>query len=78
MQDISVKRFKLEKATVALGNLDGKRIVVKLPEGATFEVESGPPDREGLVRVCCDGEKLLMFAIDVERRGQQIADGASA
>jgi hypothetical protein len=67
------KRFKLERATLGVGHIEGKRRAVTVPVGATLNVVSGP-NREGMLNVDWDGQVLEMFAVDVDVRGTEIKD----
>jgi len=70
------KRFKLERATVAIQYIDGKRRVVIIPVGEIFKVVS-EPNQEGLVNVNRDSQIFEMFAVDVEARGTEMKDPES-
>ena len=73
------KRFKLERSTLALDVLDGKRTAVTLPAGAIIEVVKGSTNEDGLIDVLWDSRKVMMFAVDVDVRGSSITDhGAGA
>ena len=68
------KRFRLERETLSVESIDGKRTAVTVPTDAIIEVLSGPKNREGLVKVSWDGRTLQMFAVDVDARGIEIED----
>jgi len=67
------KWFRLNKPTIALDVVDGKRKAVLLPEGMTVQVVR-PADGEGLIGLQCDLGTLLMFAIDLTARGEPMPD----
>ena len=72
------KRFTISKATVALEANKGTRSLVTIPHGAIIEVTSAPAGPSiGTVAVCWEGRTLAMFAIDIEKRGIEIAEAAS-
>ena len=68
------KRFKLEKATLGVERIDGKRRAVTISAGEVIKVLSGPSDDDGMVDVLWDGRSLEMFAVDVDFRGTEIVD----
>jgi len=72
------KRFRLERATLALGVANGKRNAVTVPAGAILKVVSGPTgDGDRMVDVHWEGQTLTMFAIDVDVRGTEIEEGSA-
>jgi hypothetical protein len=69
------KRFKLENPTMALDLIDGKRVAVTVPTGATIKVVSGPSgEGDRLVDVMWAGRTVAMFAYDVGVRGTEITE----
>jgi hypothetical protein len=69
------KRFRLKLATVAIDSSGGKRIAVTVPVGSIIEVIRGPlAEGTWIVDVRWDGRPLVMFAEDVEDRGEEITD----
>jgi hypothetical protein len=72
------KRFKLENSAMALDVVDGKRVAVTVPAGATIKVVSGPTsEADRLVDVIWNGRTVAMFAFDVSVRGTEIKDPGS-
>jgi hypothetical protein len=73
---LTAKRFRLNRATLALESQNGSRSAVTVPSGAIVEVTSSPTasDDTGTVSVLWDGRNLAMFAIDVQARGTEITD----
>ena len=67
------RRFRLERATIAVGHIEGKRRVVTIPVGVIFKVVS-EPNRDGMLDVNWDDQILEMFAVDVDVRGTEIAE----
>ena len=73
------KRFKLERGTLSVESVDGKRTAVTVPSGSIIKVISGPKNNEGLVTISWEGRTLEMFAVDVDVRGTEIENlGATA
>jgi hypothetical protein len=69
------KRFKLERATLAVANnAEGRRRAVTVPVGAVIKVVAGPHDGDGMVNVLWEGQALEMFAVDLDVRATEIAD----
>lgn len=71
---LSGRRFKLERATLAVEAAEGKRRAVTVPAGTIIKVTSGPVNGDGLVDVLWDNRLLSMFAVDVDVRGTEISD----
>jgi hypothetical protein len=68
-------RFRLKQQTIATVMQDGKRIAVRIPEGAVVlvvdlvpECQSG--DRCQQVNVQWKGETYTMFLVDLQERGE--------
>jgi len=68
------KRFKLERATLGVETVDGKRLAVTIPAGSIVMVLSGPKNGDGIVDVLWEDRTLGMFAVDVDVRGTEITD----
>jgi hypothetical protein len=67
------KRFRLERPTLALDVMEGKRTAVTLPTNAILKVVSGPTgEGDRMVDVHWDGRTLTMFEIDVNVRGTEV------
>jgi hypothetical protein len=71
---LSGKKFRLERATLAIDIPAGKRTAVTVPSGACLRVISGPVDKSGLLHVAWDGKTVEMFEIDILERGVEIMD----
>jgi hypothetical protein len=72
------KRFKLENPTMALDVIDGKRVAVTIPTGATIKVVSGPTsEADRLIDVVWAGRTVAMFAYDVSVRGTEVKEGSA-
>ena len=72
------KRFRLENPTLALDVVDGKRVAVTIPTGATIKVVSGPTgEGDRLVDAVWAGRTLAMFAYDVSVRGTEVKEGSA-
>ena len=68
------RRFKLERATLAVEVIDGKRSTVIVSEGEIIKVVADPQNRDGLVDVLWGQRRVEMFAVDVNSRGTEITD----
>lgn len=69
------KRFKLERATLALGVVDGKRKAVTIPVGTIIKIVSDPTgDGDQMLDVLWEDQLVSMFAIDVDVRGTEIVE----
>ncbi len=64
-------RYKLRKPTVGVVNASGKRVVITMPADALLEV-SGEKAADGTVDVVWDDQRISMFAIDLEQRGDLV------
>ncbi len=72
------KRFRLKTATLVIDSSGGKRIAVTVPVGAIIEVAEAPrPENAWMLGVRWNGKPLLMFAEDVEDRGDEITGQAA-
>jgi hypothetical protein len=67
------KRFRLKFATLGLTLIDGRRVAVNIPAESIVEVTGGPrPNDRRMVDVLWEGQALVMFAEDVQERGQEV------
>jgi hypothetical protein len=72
------RRFRLEHSTMALDVVEGKRVAITVPTGATIKVVSGPTsESDRLVDVVWAGRTVAMFAYDVSVRGTEIKEPIS-
>jgi len=72
------KQFTIITATVALEATNGTRSLLTVPEGAIITVTSGPTALgTGTVGVQWEGRTLAMFAVDLEKRGKEVAEGTN-
>jgi hypothetical protein len=75
---LSGKRFRLKRATISIEPTVDDRLVVMVPTGAVVTVRSGPrSDDKRMVDILWDRRTLVMFAVDILERGEEIA-GKSA
>ena len=73
------RRFRLERPTLAIHGLEGKRQTSFVPAGAIIKVVSGPTSAgDRMVDVLWDGKIVTMFAIDVDVRGTEVLDGGAS
>jgi hypothetical protein len=69
------KRFRLKEATLAIDSNGERKIAITVPVGEIVEVIRGPrPDDKRMLDVRWNGRTLVMFAEDVENRGEKIPD----
>ena len=69
------KRFRLNRETIAIETLGETRSVVMVPSGETVLVLHGPtPDDKRMVDVLWKSRTLVMFAEDIQRRGQEVME----
>jgi hypothetical protein len=67
------KQFRITAETLAIQEIDGKRIAVKIPADAVIRVTGGPtPGDSRMIDVEWNGNPLVMFAEDVRRRGEEV------
>jgi hypothetical protein len=71
------QRFRLKKQTIATVMQDGKRIAVRIPEGATVvAIDSVPANQSGAdlqqVNVRWRGKGHMMFLVDLQEHGVPI------
>ena len=70
---LSGKRFRLKRATISIESTVDDRLVVTIPTGAVVTVLSGPrPDDMRMVDILWDKKPLVMFAVDILERGEEI------
>jgi hypothetical protein len=75
---LSGKRFWSKRATISIETTVEDRLVVMVPTGAVVTVLSGPrPDDMRMVDIRWDKRTLVMFAVDILERGEEIT-GKSA
>jgi hypothetical protein len=67
------EKIQLRTETVAIDEVNGKRVAVTIASGATIKVVSGPQHTDRLIDVLWDGRVVQMFAVDVEARGIEIS-----
>jgi hypothetical protein len=72
---LSGKRFRLNEETIGVETWGRKRLATLVPAGSVITVASGPnPEDTRMVDVLWDGRKISMFAVDIENRGEQVAN----
>jgi hypothetical protein len=73
----SGRRFRLNHETIAISGANGKREAIMIPESAIVKVISGPTsERDRMVDVLWDGQVVVMFAVDLIARGEEIVTHA--
>ena len=70
------RRFVMRTGTVAVEETGAvpSRSILTIPAGDTITVVSRPRDGDRMVDVLWEGKLVLMFAIDVQERGEEITD----
>lgn len=69
----SGKQFRLKRTTLSIETVGDERLLVMVPTGSVVIVVSGPlPDDGRMVDVLWDGRALVMFAIDLQVRGEEV------
>jgi hypothetical protein len=66
------KRFRMRTSTIALDQVQGKRVTTTLPAGAVITIASGPSQGAQTLDVLFQGRRLVMFTVDVTERGEEI------
>ena len=72
------RQFQLCKDTVALLLYDGKHDLVHIPCGAVVTLLCENADKDGTVGVFWEDKIFWMFFVDVEKRGEFLADRTTA
>ena len=67
--------YKLNSALLAIYTLDGERMPVMVPSGATVTITDGPLDGLRLVDVLWEGKTVVVFTVDLRDRGTLVVDG---
>ena len=71
---LSGRRFRLERATLAVETLDGKRGAVTVPAGTILTVASGPVNGDGILEVLFEGRMVSMFGVDLDVPGTEVTE----
>ena len=67
------KHFRLKAATLGIESVGEQRTAIMIPAGAVIEVLSGPrPDDKRMVDVLWEDRKLVVFAEDIIKRGEEV------
>ena len=73
------KRFRLKTRTLGLALIDDKRVAIPIPAESIVFVSGGPrPDDMRMVDVLWEGQTVVMFAEDVQKRGEEITTKAAS
>jgi hypothetical protein len=62
-------RFKLDKTTLAMGDVNGKRVAVTISAGDTVNLIANPSPWNKMVDVIWEGRTVSMYAVDLKQRG---------
>jgi hypothetical protein len=66
---IPTGRFRLEKSTRAIGDVNGKRVAVRIPAGDVIQVLANPSPGNRMVDVLWEGRTVAMYAVDLKQWG---------
>ena len=76
---LSGKRFRLKVPTLGLALIDAKRVAVPVPADSIVTVSTGSSPRDmRMVDVLWEGQTVVMFAEDVQKRGEEITTKATS
>jgi hypothetical protein len=69
------KIFRLKAEILGVETISGQRHAVHIPQGDTVTVLSGPkPDDKRMIDVRWRDKQVVLFAEDMQTRGEQIGD----
>ena len=69
------KKFRLNRETISIETIREVRRVVMVPSGEVVTVLHGPsPDDKRMVDVRWNDRTLVMFALDIQGRGDEVAE----
>ena len=67
------RKFRLNRATLAIEYAEGNRSAVSLPSASVVQVTSGPtPTDTRMVDITWRGRQLIIFAVDLQERGEDV------
>ena len=69
---MSVCKFRITKATIALFLEENRHVARAIQEGAIVAVDIDALDADKFVHVQCEEKTILMFAQDIRSRGERI------
>ncbi|HLG99570.1 MAG TPA: hypothetical protein VKX49_24900 [Bryobacteraceae bacterium] len=69
---MSSNAYRLRDPLMAVTEEEGSRLL-ELPAGSMFYCTSASPDAHGMVKGMCKGHMVLIFACDLEERGEPLA-----
>jgi hypothetical protein len=62
--------FRLERTTLAVGELNGKPVAVTIPAGEVIKMILKPSDGNTMVDVLWKGRAVAVYAVDLQQRGR--------
>ncbi len=65
-------KLRLNTPTLGIHTIDGQRSTVSIPSGALITVPDGRLDNDRTISVDWEGKTVLMFAIDLRKRGTPV------
>ena len=66
--------FGIKQPTIVLSMEDGRHVAHTLPAGSIVKVVDGKVCEKGLIDVVWKGKWVLMFAVDLQSRGEKMPD----
>ncbi len=70
---LSGRSFRLKSVTLAIESLGDRRQATLIPGGEVIHILSGPrPDDKRMVDVLWDERSFVMFAEDIQKRGEEV------
>jgi hypothetical protein len=69
--------YRMKDPTLAVVDTDGKRIMVTIPAGSLVVAEDQQLNQFQMVAVECEGARVLMFAQDLQSRGEIVNSRAA-
>ena len=72
------RRFRLLVETMAVEEAGDHRIAVLIPAGTVVKVVSGPTPGDRMLDVLWEARHLSLFAIDLQKRGEEVHDASTA
>ena len=71
-------RYRLNKPTLAILTQEGDRIAVRIPRNSIVWVPDESDDQQPLIEVEWEGNRILMFTVDLRERGVPMRNRSAA
>lgn len=69
--------YVITQATLAIADRDGRRDLITLPAGSVIQADESHGEPNELVEVLWNGERVLMFNVDLKNRGERLQQHAA-